>query len=555
MKEIVHVKLENEMDLILAHKRSMKLCEMTGFSLIAQTSIATAISEIGRCAIEYGKNAVLTLGIEAVGTKKMFKAVIRDKTDFSLRCNEACAFAKRLVDDLVITRNSKEISITLQQQLSFAGTLSDAKIESFTSYFKNEPPLSAYDEIRRKNLQLQELAEKLRESENDYRFLTDTLPLMMFSANNRGFISYTNKWLQDFFGFVPKELNHATWQSVIHPQDFSGFTKDINYSLSKFSALNGQYRFRQKTTGNYLWHLIAIIPLKNDRDIVSRWIGFIVDINAQKQFDQTLKDNRELKETQQQLFENQAELQQKVIELNRSNYELEQFAHLASHDLQEPLRKLFFYTDVLKKKYHDRFDAPGMTMLENMNLAASRMKELISDLLSYSQLQQQKLKFETVDLNQTLNEIVKDLDMIIKEKKATVNVGNLPAINGHPLRLRQLFTNLVGNALKYSKKDVAPVVDVTATIEDENIVLKVKDNGIGFEEQYKEKIFGLFERLHTRDQFPGTGIGLSICKRIVELHYGSIEADSIPNEFAVFQVTLPISNTVEDVLIEEQHGE
>jgi PAS domain S-box-containing protein len=554
MKEIVQVKLENEMDLILAHKRAMKLCEMTGFSLITQTSIATAISEIARCAIEYGKSAILTLGIEAQGTKKLFKAVISDKSDFSLRCNEACSFAKRLMDDLQITRNSKEISITLQQQLNFAGTLSDAKIESFVNYFKTEPPLSAYDEIRKKNLQLQELAEKLRESENDYRFLTDTLPLMMFSANNRGQISYTNKWLQDFFGFIPREMNQATWQSVIHPQDYPGFTKDINYAVAKMSALNGQYRFRQKSTGNYLWHLIAIIPLKNDRDIVSRWIGFIVDINAQKQVDQTLKDNRELKETQQQLFENQAELQRKVIELNRSNYELEQFAHLASHDLQEPLRKLFFYTDVLKRKYHDQLDASGLTMLSSMTLAAGRMKELISDLLSYSQLQQQKLKFESVDLNQTLNEIVKDFDLIIKEKKASVTVGNLPVIHGNALRLRQLFTNLVGNALKYSRKDTPPIVEVTASIEDDNIVLKVKDNGIGFEDQYKEKIFGLFERLHTRDQFPGTGIGLSICKRIVELHYGSIEADSIPNEYAVFSVTLPLSNTV-DVLIEEEHGE
>jgi PAS domain S-box-containing protein len=550
MKEIVQVKLENEMDLILAHKRSMKLCEMTGFSLIVQTSIATAISEIARCAIDYGKSAVMALGIEAVGTKKFFKAVIRDRSDFSVRCTEACSFAKRLVDDLEIVRNGKEISITLQQQLNFAGTLSEAKIESFANYFKNEPPLSPYDELRRKNLQLQELAEKLKESENDYRFLTDTLPLMMFSVNSRGMISYTNKWLQDFFGFVPKELNPSAWQAALHPQDFQNFTKDINAALIRSIPLNGNYRFRQKSTGNYFWHLISVIPLKNDKDLVTRWIGFIVDINAQKQVDQTLKDNRELKETQQQLFENQAELQQKIIELNRSNYELEQFAHLASHDLQEPLRKLFFYTDVIKKKYIAKLDASGESMLNNMTLAATRMKELISDLLSYSQLQQQKLKFESVDLNETLIEIVKDLDLVIKEKKATINIGNLPVIIGNPLRLRQLFMNLLSNALKYSKRDVPPVVEVTASVEDENVVLKVKDNGIGFDEQYKEKIFGLFERLHTRDEFPGTGIGLSICKRIVELHYGNIEAESIPNEFAIFSITLPASNTV-DVMIEE----
>lgn len=550
MKEIVQVKLENEMDLILAHKRAMKLCEMTGFSLITQTSIATAISEIARCAIEYGTGATLVLGIAAVGQRKVFRAVIRDKADFTARCNEACSFARRLMDDLEIVRNSKEISITLQQQLSFAGTLTEAKIESFVQYFRTEPPLSPYDELRRKNLQLQELAEKLRESENDYRFLTDTLPLMMFSVNNRGMITYSNKWLQDYFGFVPKELTHSTWQSVIHAQDFSGFSKDLATALSRISPLAGQYRFKQKSTGNYFWHLISVIPLKNEKDIVTRWIGFIVDIHAQRQVDQTLRDNRELKETQQQLFDNQAELERKVIELNRSNYELEQFAHLASHDLQEPLRKLFFYTDVLKKKYNGNLDSSGVGMLNNMSLAAGRMKELISDLLSYSQLQQQKLKFETVDLNETMNEIIRDLDIIIREKKAIVNVGLLPVITGNPLRIRQLFVNLVSNGLKYSKQDTPPVIDVTATIEDENILIKVKDNGIGFDEQYKEKIFGLFERLHTRDQFPGTGIGLSICKRIVELHFGSIWAESIPGEYSIFSIELPLSQEA-NILIEE----
>jgi PAS domain S-box-containing protein len=550
MKEIVQVKLENEMDLILAHKRAMKLCEMTGFSLITQTSIATAISEIARCAIDYGTGATLVLGIASAGQRKVFRAVIRDKADFTARCNEACSFAKRLMDDLEIVRNSKEISITLQQQLSFAGTLTEAKIESFVQYFRTEPPLSPYDEIRRKNLQLQELAEKLKESENDYRFLTDTLPLMMFSVNNRGMITYSNKWLQDYFGFTPKELTHTTWQSVIHTQDFPGFSKDLAYSLTRLTNLSGQYRFKQKSTGTYLWHLMSVIPLKNDKEMVTRWIGFIVDIHAQKQVDQTLRDNRELKETQQQLFDNQAELERKVIELNRSNYELEQFAHLASHDLQEPLRKLFFYTDVLKKKYDGALDTSGVAMLNNMSLAAGRMKELISDLLSYSQLQQQKLKFETVDLNDTVSEIVRDMDMIIREKKALVNIGLLPVITGNPLRIRQLFVNLISNGLKYSKQETAPIIDVTATIEDENILIKVKDNGIGFDEQYKEKIFGLFERLHTRDQFPGTGIGLSICKRIVELHYGSIWAESMPGEYSIFSIELPLSQEA-TVLMEE----
>jgi PAS domain S-box-containing protein len=544
MKEVVQVKLENEMDLILAHKRAMKLCELTGLSLINQTSIATAVSEIARCAIDHGTNARLSLGVDSLGGKKFLKAVIRDTTDFSSKSLEACTYAKRLVDEIETTKSSREIQISLKHQINFAGTLTDARIESFVEYFRQEPPLSPYDEIRRKNVLLQDLAEKLKDSETDYRTLTDSLPLMMFSANNRGVITYTNKWSQDFLGASPKELGHSNWQNFIHPNDYSSFTKELNLSLLKQSHFNGQYRFKERVSGSYIWHMISVIPLKNEKDIVIRWIGFIVDINGQKVAEQTLKDNRELKETQQQLFQNQEELQQKVVELNRSNYELEQFAHLASHDLQEPLRKLFFYSDVLKKKYAQLIDESGLSMLSNMTMAAGRMKELINDLLSYSQLQQQKLDFEMVDLNKVMQEIIKDFDITIREKNATIKVDDLPTIKGNTLRIRQLFANLVSNSLKYSRADVPPVIEIAAAPANEHVAISVRDNGIGFEEEYKEKIFGLFERLHTRDRFPGTGIGLSICKKIVELHNGKVSATSIPGEYALFEVTLPLTEEV-----------
>lgn len=541
MKEIVRVNLENEMDLILAHKRAMKLCELTGLSLIVQTSFATAVSEIARTAIEYGQSARMILGIESLSTKKLLKAVISDTIDFTHRANEACTYARRLVDEVEITRSGREVNINLKQQLNFGGILTDAKIESFLTYFRNEPPLSAYDELRRKSLLLQEFAEKIRESDNEYRTLTDSLPLMMFSVNNRGLITYTNKWLQEYLGSIPKEFNSTAWQNFLHADDYNSFNKELANAIRRQNAFNGQYRFREKSTGNFLWHMFSAIPLKNEKDVVVRWIGFIVDVHAERQVNQTLKDNQELKETQRQLYQNQDELQHKVIELNRSNYELEQFAHLASHDLQEPLRKLFFYSDVLKRKYSDKVDAAGVGMLNSMTQAASRMKELINDLLSYSQLQKQKLQFENVDLNVVIQDIIKDLDLVIKEKKAIVSVAKLPDIVGNTLRIRQLFSNLISNSLKYSKKDIAPAIDISVETNDGHCHISVRDNGIGFEEQYSEKIFGLFERLHTRDQFPGTGIGLSICKRIVELHKGKISAESIPGEYSVFSVQLPVT--------------
>lgn len=544
MKEVVQVKLENEMDLILAHKRTMKLCELTGFSLIVQTTIATAVSEIARCAIEHGKNADMILGMEVTSGKKYLKIIIRDTGNFTLKSGDAYNYAKKLVDDIETVKTARDTQVHLRQQLAFGGILTDAKIDSFIEYFRNEPPMSPYDELRRKNVLLQEMAEKIKESENDYRILTDSLPLMIFSVNNRGNITYTNKGVQDFFGGAPKDITPAGWQSFLHISDFTSFAKELTNAVQRQQPFNGQFRFKHKGTGNFHWHLISVIPLKNEKDIIIRWIGFLVDIQAQKQMEQTLKDNRELKETQAELYNNQAELQRKVVELNRSNYELEQFAHLASHDLQEPLRKLFFYSDVLKRKYGEVLDAPGANMLNNMTLAASRMKELINDLLNYSQLQQQTLQFEEVNLNDILAEIQKDLDVVIREKQAVVEVANLPVITGNSIRLRQLFSNLISNALKYSKTGVPPVIQIGVHQSNDEVTIQVRDNGIGFEDQYSEKIFGLFERLHTRDKYPGTGIGLSICKRIAELHVGQIRATSKINEYSIFEVKLPATQPV-----------
>ena len=348
MKEIVCVKLENEMDLILAHKRAMKLCELNGFSLITQTTVATAVSEIARCAIEFGKNAEMILGIESVIGKKYIKALIRDTIDFTSHCMDATKYAKRLVHDIDIIRNPKEIQIVLRQELNFQYTLTEAKLESFVDYFKREPPLSAYDELRRKNLMLQDLSEKIQKREQDFHVLTDSMPLMMFSANGRSQISYCNKWLQDFLGALPKELASSSWKKFIEPDDYPGFSKDLNAALVSQTSISGQYRFKNKNSESYLWHIFSLLPLKDDKQVIRQWIGFIVDINAQKQVEQTLKDNQKLRERQDELFESQNELAQRVVQLNRSNYELEQFAHLASHDLQEPLRKLFFYSDVLR---------------------------------------------------------------------------------------------------------------------------------------------------------------------------------------------------------------
>lgn len=541
MKEIVVTKLENEMDIILAHKRAMKLAELAGCSLISQTSLATAVSEISRIAREGGNEASVHLFIEAINSKKYIRAEVKSQVKFSDKLHSAAQFAKRLVNDLQLVKTGNATTIVIKFHLNFGGTLTEFKILNIKDYFDKEPPLSFYDELRRKNQQLQDMADKIKESQDEYRILSDTLPLMMFSVNDRALITYANKWLIDFFGSVPKELKDVFWKNYIHDEDFPHFAKDLALLINKQIPVQGQYRMKQKYTGNFIWHLLSVIPLKNDKEKVTGWIGFLVDTNAQKIIEQTLKDNMELKETQQQLFVYQNELEKKVIELNRSNYELEQFAHLASHDLQEPLRKLFFYSDMLKKKYSAALDAGGAGIINSMTHAAGRMRELISDLLSYSQLHQQNLVMEEIHLNSLLGEIIEDFDIALKDKDASVHVEALPVITGNVLRMRQLFTNLISNALKYSRSEIKPVIQITSEYQDNGFVkIKIRDNGIGFDNDFSEKIFGLFERLHTRSEYPGTGIGLSICKKIMLLHQGTISAHAKENEFAEFILEFPL---------------
>ena len=540
MKEIVCVRLENEMDLILAHKRAMRLSELSGLSLIIQTSIATAISEIARCAIEHGKSAELRLYIDLTPQKRFLRAVILDSIDFTHKCKDALKYAERLVTDIAIVRAPKQTSITLRQRLNQSTPLTEATLKSFAEYFRLEPPLSPYDELRRKNVLLQQLAERLQEKEKDFRLLTDSLPLMMFSANSRGLITYSNKWVLDFLGVAPKEINGVSWKPFIHPDEFLDFSRSLSDGFGKQISVTGQYRLKELSTGDYLWHIISLFPIKNERSEITLWIGFLVDVNAERLIGQTLRDNAALKEVQEKLFENQHELQQKIIELNRSNYELDQFAHLASHDLQEPLRKMFFYSDSLLRKCSSQLDESGLRSIQSMRRAAGRMKELIRDLLSYSQLQKQNMEFEEVNLDQIFHDIVEEMDLTIQEKRAVIQKDSFPVIHGNSIRLRQLFINLVGNSLKYSKADVPPVINITGNSNGKNITIKVRDNGIGFDENYKERIFGLFERLHTKDKYPGTGIGLSICKRITELHHGQISATSELGLYSEFEVVLPL---------------
>jgi light-regulated signal transduction histidine kinase (bacteriophytochrome) len=233
--------------------------------------------------------------------------------------------------------------------------------------------------------------------------------------------------------------------------------------------------------------------------------------------------------------------------LARSNRELEQFAYIASHDLQEPLRKITSFSSRLVSKYKDALGEQGLDYLSRMENATVRMQSLIEGLLTYSRVTTKAHPFSSVNLATILSEVLIDLETAVRESDATVLSDNLPSIEADPLQMRQLFQNLIGNALKYHAAGIAPRIVVTASSDDVSCALTVSDNGIGFEQKYAEQIFGVFQRLHGRSsEFKGSGIGLSVCRKIVERHGGTIAARGELGKGAFFTIMLPIRHRVKE---------
>ncbi|MFN7946091.1 MAG: ATP-binding protein [Blastocatellia bacterium] len=246
----------------------------------------------------------------------------------------------------------------------------------------------------------------------------------------------------------------------------------------------------------------------------------------------------------------EAELREFTDKLRRSNQELQNFAHIVSHDLQEPLRKVATFGSRLQTKFQTAIGDEGADYLQRMQNAAVRMQQLITDLLAFSRVTTRAQPFVPVDLNQIASEVLSDLEIRIDQTSARVECSGLPVIEADASQMRQLLQNLIGNALKFHHPEVAPVVQIGAQecIEAgrKYCRLTVSDNGIGFEEKYLDRIFEIFQRLHGRSHYEGTGIGLAICRKIAERHGGYITASSQPGQGASFQVLLPLRQEAAD---------
>jgi signal transduction histidine kinase len=250
-----------------------------------------------------------------------------------------------------------------------------------------------------------------------------------------------------------------------------------------------------------------------------------------------------------------------VKRLEESNRDLQDFAHVASHDLQEPLRKIVAFGDRLKSKYSADIPSDGLDYLDRMQSAAGRMQTLIQDLLTFSRVGSKGTSFKVVDLAEIAEGVASDLEVAVDRSNGVLVIGDLPTITADPTQMRQLLQNLIGNALKFSREGIPPKISVTASIVDgaspdvdkelrgtepEFCRIEVRDNGIGFDEKYLDRIFKVFQRLHGRTEFEGSGVGLSVCRRIAEGHGGTITAQSTPDVGTTFIVTIPTTQQMVD---------
>jgi light-regulated signal transduction histidine kinase (bacteriophytochrome) len=306
------------------------------------------------------------------------------------------------------------------------------------------------------------------------------------------------------------------FEKYIHEEDLPNFHKVIQRSIEENVPFETIYRIRRNENDiNYINTKATI--LRDDFGAPVRMTGVCFDITEMK------------RSTEQTMFN----LNEDLL---RSNKELEQFAYVASHDLQEPLRMISSFTQLLSMRYKDKLDKEAQEFISFAVDGASRMQTLINDLLEYSRIETRGKSLTAVDMHYVLGQTINNLGIKIREKNALITNDELPTIVANQAQMIQLFQNLIGNSIKFCI--CSPIIHISAKSEHNHYHFTIKDNGIGIESQYFEKVFQIFQRLHSKEEYGGTGIGLAICKRIIERHGGKIWIESDPGEGTIFNFTL-----------------
>jgi PAS domain S-box-containing protein len=410
--------------------------------------------------------------------------------------------------------------------------------------------------------QIRGIRHQLTKQDDLFRLITEQAADMIAVVDTGGRRVYNSPSYERIMGYTPEELGATSSFEQIHPDDRekikeaaaeasrSGLGRQIEYRMRH---RDGSWRVLESTASTILdaeGRVDKLVIVNRDitdrkraeaalleykihlEELVATRTAELIRANEQLQLDITGRNRT------------QQELTRKLGELARSNADLEQFAYVASHDLQEPLRMVISYTQLLARRYRGKLDASADEFIEFAVDGASRMQQLIHDLLSYSRLTTQGKALQFTQAEAACNVALENLQESIKDSKAKVSVGPLPTVVADATQLAQLFQNLIGNAIKYRNKR-KPEIQVGARPNGNEWVFSVQDNGIGIEAQYFERIFQMFQRLHTRKDYSGTGIGLAVCRKIVERHGGKIWVESHPGQGSTFLFTIPHAEKME----------
>jgi PAS domain S-box-containing protein len=374
--------------------------------------------------------------------------------------------------------------------------------------------IAVYDDITARRA----AEEALRQSEERFRRTFELAGTGVAQVSLDGRFSRVNPRLCEVLGYSERELCALTVRDVSHPED-----RDL-VDVPRAKVISGEMdsarlekRYIRKD-GKVVWMTLAIAMERDAEGRALYAISVLDDITERKRGEAALREAHE--------------------ELQRSNSELEQFAYVASHDLQEPLRMVSSYTQLLGRRYNEKFDPDAREFMAYIVDGAARMKQLIEDLLAYSRVGTKGRDFKIVELERSVRRAITNLKAAIDESGASVSYDPLPTLPADEVQLAQVFQNLMGNALKF-RSQAAPRIHVSVAEKPEAWEIGVRDNGIGIEPQYFERIFMVFQRLHNKGEYPGTGIGLAIVKKVIERHGGHVRVESTLGEGSAFIFTLP----------------
>jgi PAS domain S-box-containing protein len=367
-------------------------------------------------------------------------------------------------------------------------------------------------------VELHKQAEALRESDQRLQATFDQAAVGIAHTGLDGRWLLVNQRYCDIVGHTRERLLQRLCRNLTHPDDLEMSLENMRRVVAGETQTCSMEMRYIRAAGSYVWVRETWSLVRGVTGDPKYFISVLEDITSRKQAEE--------------------ELGQSIKELARSNAELEQFAYVVSHDLQEPLRMVSSYVQLLAQRYQDRLDSNANDFIAYAVDGAARMKKMITDLLAYSRVGRQGEEFAPIACEAVLNEARANLEAAITESSAEINHGPLPTVLGNSYLLVHLFQNLVGNAIKFRTKE-PPRIQVSAKLDEQGWLFSVSDNGIGLNQQDADRIFMVFQRLHGREEYPGTGIGLAISKKIVEHHGGRIWVESEPGKGATFHFTIP----------------